>query len=51
MKRDAGDVYDEPDVTKLGTTGALRRGRGGFCDYDNDKYKDYSGNEINKDMK
>ena len=24
---------------------------GGFCDFDNDKYKDYSGNEINKDKK
>jgi hypothetical protein len=24
---------------------------GGFCDYDNDKYKDYSGNEINKNVK
>jgi hypothetical protein len=23
---------------------------GGRFDYDNDKYKDYSGNEINKDM-
>jgi hypothetical protein len=26
-------------------------GGGGFCDFDNDKYKDYSGNEINKDKK